>query len=429
MPLSSTHAHSNPSSSPETHEESTSASLPPSPTHQGRPTSNRRSSLTTISGPRHDGRDGGPSRTTHDSLGLVSYLQKMHGLTKKRTYGVKAGKRPIPGDIRVSTTTRPILPRLDMPISPYASVTGSDERADVSKSLSPPPPSRSSTSPTDRRARSRGPWPPGTPATVNGSSAPDSTTAALRSLQSMAPRLTEFHTIDTPSTNSLADLDPRRPPRRGPELMHALAYHNATSKSPGWPETQSPYEHPGMSALTSPTHLTSLSDRSYGPDSTLVQSGSSLMARGSHSYNSTPLSSQTTSPLPSPSLTAPASPNDDAGDQPFIVTPEYEAFVAARFEEAVRSGAMQASMTSSLSDAVSAPQPYKTSPPMPHYVSYSLQQSMESVPNYPEAGYLSQQHDQLTSQFQHRGYQWNSGQGYTDDTSRYGALPVEDWLS
>lgn len=64
-----------------------------------------------------------------------------------------------------------------------------------------------------------------------------------------------------------------------------------------------------------------------------------------HPYGVSPTTSQTSTPLPSPSITAPVGRVDEGEDQPFIVTPEYEAFANARFEEAIRSGAMQASMT------------------------------------------------------------------------------------
>ena len=44
-------------------------------------------------------------------------------------------------------------------------------------------------------------------------------------------------------------------------------------------------------------------------------------------------------------MAPPAGQVDEGEDQPFVVTPEYEALANARFEEAIRSGAMQASMT------------------------------------------------------------------------------------
>lgn len=64
-----------------------------------------------------------------------------------------------------------------------------------------------------------------------------------------------------------------------------------------------------------------------------------------HPYGVSPTASQSNTPLPSPSVTAPIAQVDEGENQPFVVTPEYEAFANAQFEEAVRSGAMQASMT------------------------------------------------------------------------------------
>ena len=78
---------------------------------------------------------------------------------------------------------------------------------------------------------------------------------------------------------------------------------------------------------------------------------------GGYPYAVSPQPSQSSSPsIPSPSMTAAAAAAsvghvavhnapDDVENQPFVVTPEYEAMANARFEAAVRSGAMQASMT------------------------------------------------------------------------------------
>jgi hypothetical protein len=44
--------------------------------------------------------------------------------------------------------------------------------------------------------------------------------------------------------------------------------------------------------------------------------------------------------------------NDDSENQPFVITPEYEAIANAEFEEAVRSGAMHGSMTPAVTSPV-----------------------------------------------------------------------------
>jgi len=419
------------STSPGSHEDLAipgSVSLPPSPTHQSRPSSSRRSSLSSTLGSRTD-RD-----STHDALGLVSYLQRMHGLTKKRSYGVKAAKRSPPGDLRGVHGARPILPRLDLstpPQTPSALQRGDDTNPGVHAPPLPSVPHRSSTSPDTRRARSRGPW---LPASLPGSSSDspsDSTTAALLSLESMTPRLTEFHTMDYPSRSSLVDRPHHsRHSARGSEFLQALAYHNAIPRSPDWSHSQtSSYEHFSAMLTPSDVHLTPPMSGDFGMTSHYPM-GSSGMPRQSDSYSSTPLGSQTSSPLPSPSLTAPASPTDNTENQPFIVTPEYEAFVAARFEEAVRSGEMQASMTSDFAEGVSSPQSYKTSPPNPQgeYDLYALPQSTQHSSVSQEAGYLYEQRGDMSSQFASTTKEWDDMRNYMYDTTEYGASPSGSWF-
>lgn len=81
---------------------------------------------------------------------------------------------------------------------------------------------------------------------------------------------------------------------------------------------------------------------------------------GAYPYAVSPQGSQTSSPLPSPSVTATTPPGahhagpDDPENQPFFVTPEYEALANARFEAAVRSGAVQANMTPNVLSPVAA---------------------------------------------------------------------------
>lgn len=104
-------------------------------------------------------------------------------------------------------------------------------------------------------------------------------------------------------------------------------------------------------------------------------------------------------PLPSPSHADPAT--DDGENQPFLITAEYEALANAEFEEAVRSGAMQASMTPTvLSPVATSPihgsagyfalDPASTSAMMPP----SLQQT--PIVSQAQSGYAyAQSHPQL----------------------------------
>ncbi|PCH34863.1 hypothetical protein WOLCODRAFT_165876 [Wolfiporia cocos MD-104 SS10] len=414
-------------------------SPPPSPTHQGSPSTSRRSSVSATPPSRSEGRGGESSRAPHDALGLVSYLQRMHGLTKKRSYGAKPAKRATGADVRGAGSARPILPRLDLPGSPYA-VPGTS--ADHKNGISDPStamrtsPVAERSPPGDRRSRTRNHLPPLSPSSPGSSTAIDSTTAALLSLQSMTPRLTEFHNMDqsqSSRSSKTSHAPANHPIDRGAELMQALAYHNAEARASGWSQDQ-PFSSGYTTAmLTSDTaRAPPAFNRSYSVDETTYQPPAPLTPRQSISYNSTPMASQTTSPLPSPGLTAPDCFSNDVEDQPFIVTPEYEALVNARFEEAVRSGAIQAaSVTSSLSHAFAGLQPGATAP-----LRQDRQQGtyLAQLPNTLAAprGALTSQDNSFrvpTSQFQGPAMEWNSGQQYNPGPSTYGGSAPGSWYS
>ncbi|PSR74541.1 hypothetical protein PHLCEN_2v9718 [Hermanssonia centrifuga] len=153
-------------------------------------------------------------------------------------------------------------------------------------------------------------------------------------------------------------------------------------------------------------HQPSSSALSYQPD----YGYPSGFAPAQHDYGVSPTSSHHShngTPLPSPSLTSPVGPAVDEGeDQPFVITPEYEAFANAQFAEAVRSGAMQASMTPGvLTPSVAGPYPqsggYFADPMLQHQETMiasnpALQQgAMLSHANYTYAGssYAGPSHD------------------------------------
>ena len=406
--------------SPETTISSTSTS-PMSPVRHISPTSSRRSSVSTTS-PRAEDRPG-QHRSTTDTLGLVGYLQRMHGLTKKRTYGAKQGKRPttvveghVPG--------RPILPRLDL-TAPYPRppLRASDSVL-TSPGPSTAPPSQSSSPSTERPtadAGSRASWQPLSPVfgSASGQASDSTAAAALRSLEAMAPRLTEFHTADRPSASARSP--PGRDTGRGAQLMQALAHRDAVSADLSLQD---------MRGLTSASvsAMGSADVSSGSRPSTLDRSVS--LDRLSY-YNMMPSASQTSSPLPSPSLTAPESSAESAEDQPFIVTPEYEAFVAARFEEAVRSGAMQAaSMTSNLP---SAPPIMATGESMTHAQEMHQQMYLGHYPGMqgtdPQAGlsYDTDTWSTVTPASGGVGGQWGPDPRYVQDSSLYGGPSTNAW--
>lgn len=395
-----------------------------SPVRHISPTSSRRSSVSATS-PRAEDRPG-QHRSTTDSLGLVGYLQRMHGLTKKRTYGAKQGKRSatvveghVPG--------RPILPRLDL-TAPYPRppVRAADGVL-TSPGPSTAPPSQRSSPSTERPTadtRSRAAWQPLSPVfgSASGQVSDSTAAAALRSLEAMAPRLTEFHTADHPSASARSP--PGRDTGRGAQLMQALAHHDAVTADLSLQD---------MRALTSASApaMGSADVPSGSRPSTLDRSVS--LDRLSY-YNMMPSASQASSPLPSPSLTAPESSAESAEDQPFIVTPEYEAFVAARFEEAVRSGEMQAaSMTSNVPGALSAPPVMATGEPMAHAQEVHQLMYLGQYPGMqgtdPQAGlsYDSNTWSTVTPASGGVGGQWDPDHRYVQHPSHYGGPSTDAW--
>ncbi|RPD55277.1 hypothetical protein L226DRAFT_526184 [Lentinus tigrinus ALCF2SS1-7] len=364
------------------------ASTPSSPSHSTSPGARKSSTSPTNIRTRHRGGDPPQSPpTTEGGGGLVSYLQQMHGLTKKKSYGIKAPKKTY-ADIRLPNAGRPILPRLEVPPSQsdiytyptFDNVQGTETQVPVAEPQLPPPrrhsvdqlPSASLVARTnneDRRARRRGPWLPIAPPASSTPSSPTSTTspgtlAALQSLASMTPRLPDFVTKDRTPPAVAGATDPR-----SAYPMPSLA---ASTPPPGagyyanavqsWQQQQASVVTSPVSAAPSPTHAVSSSTMSDG--SRFRTSPPTPQLVGSDYTNgSSPPSSTAATPL---SLSAPMG-ADSTEDQPFVVTPEYEAMVNARFDEAVRSGAMHASMTPAIRSAV--PVSMSSAPPAPAYTS------------------------------------------------------------
>ncbi|KAI0919612.1 hypothetical protein AcV5_001630 [Taiwanofungus camphoratus] len=387
-------------SSPETPISSLSASQPSSPTHPS-PGRGRRSSLTATSAPRVKARNGESGGLLSDGPGLVTYLQQMHGLTKKRSYGVKAGKRTLGIDMRGPNGSRPILPRLELPASPLHTlpVSRTTDGSDFNTSDSIPSTGNrqsgllaSRSSMDDRRAHHRSSWhplPADSPVLDSLATTRDSTTAALRSLQSMSPRLTEFHNMN-PIKGSMADrVYDSRGLGHGTELSRASAYPHTVPTSQSQTQLSTTNAPAFLASSTHPPIL----NRTYilGDISTPPLTP----PRHSVSYTNTPMSSQMSTPFPSPSLTEPTSLLDNSEDQPFIVTPEYEAFVNARFEEA--------GFASTYS---------------PHQL-HSLQQ----------ISYPFQQHDFVSGMVQDKEPQWNGHQGDVPDGSGYDTFARGNWYA
>ncbi|KAI0077946.1 hypothetical protein K474DRAFT_1706832 [Panus rudis PR-1116 ss-1] len=281
-------------------------------------------------------------------LGLVSYLQRMHGLSKKRNYSSK--KRGSVSNVESAnpetstrSTNRPILPRLDLPSSSSVSVptpqTSAPAQTDYVAGGSP------GTSPSSdnsaRRSRPRWPWllPAPLPAISSAPGSPGSSSreAALRSLAMMTPRHPSYapHIASASGSETAGHaVSPMGGEVQGP---HELSNPSLSTESPvasvAGPTPflsqsgglQTGARHPSQDQTSNPEFLT-------GP--------SYFHAIGQESTRS-PFAAS------SPAQTSSLHAIDDPGDQPFVITPEYEALANAQFEEALRTGAMQTTMSPS----------------------------------------------------------------------------------
>ncbi|KAH8105161.1 hypothetical protein BXZ70DRAFT_919614 [Cristinia sonorae] len=385
---------------------STGSSLPSSPILQDPyPGTDRRKSMS----PQN--RRGKPGTTEQPAHGLVSYLQQMHGLTKKRTYGgTKPAKRASTGDTpRSSSSIRPILPRLDVPeqksrgFSPYptmgspnagqplveASTTSAQRYMPIAPASLPSSPSEE-----NRRSRSRWPWLQPAPlrAVSSGSSNTNpSAVNALRSLAMMTPRHPEL-------AARLPDLSPVR---NGPMHPTATQLQGAMTPdsdavfsmpfdshpNPGATEwfhrqrsstiaTSNPQDY-RMSATPSPTHTP------HGYESPWVPGA---YTHHTHGYPSHDHLTHTHDHASFPHMHHPPpllqqGNADNPEDQPFLITPEFEALANARFEAAVRSGAMQASMTAATLGPVSSDRLTPTPAAIPYSAREGqLQLTMTDIP-------------------------------------------------
>lgn len=294
-----------------------------------------------------------PSPSLED-MDLVTYLQHMSGVPKRRRYGSKACKRPMtPG----GGAPRPILLRPE--VSPPALYTYPEfhplesrfpvgvAAADMSSGSARRPCADESTTPHIRRSRRQSPWlpvrpfkslaPPWTPSA--------SQISALRALESMVQRL--------PAIGCGAS----RPPSMSSKVNATPSYSSEAPKC-SYSTTANCLSMP-MSHLSAT--LSTTSPLSSKPGSIDVSSGvnldwrvadPSLQLRHDYGYNevpysTSPMSTDSATSLTFPGLAIPSETEYCASheDAPFVITPEYEVLANALFEEAVRSGAIEASMT------------------------------------------------------------------------------------
>ncbi|EKM51035.1 uncharacterized protein PHACADRAFT_212936 [Phanerochaete carnosa HHB-10118-sp] len=389
---------------------------PPSMSAQGQPVT---SSSPTRRTTRHKGKDAIVPTMDTQGPGLVNYLKQVHGLTKRKGVGGKAAKRAAAGE--PSRSSRPILPRLELPVAGLSAPVGTDRSptkpAQAAAAPAGPPPQQAGaamqnqantmgvpvglnmTPPTDIRRLPGRSWPwiqPAIPMTSPSTvpSVSPTASAALRSLARIAPGVPSGAHGTRPSnqvsvhhTSTFGDTHVGDTPSPVASISQQQRQETYASyglgSSPSPPQqlqgaSSSPPYHPAVAASY---HSTEGSSPTYQSSIAHEVSHASMYASGAY-YGAYPYAisppnsdhSNPSPPLPSPVVTTGGA--HDPENQPFIVTPEYEALANARFADAVLSGAMHANMTpSALSPGATSPPVHgpggyfaSAPPPPPHAV-------------------------------------------------------------
>lgn len=199
---------------------------------------------------------------------LVDYIKQLHGLTKKRTPGGKTAKKTgMPEQPRASTS-RPILPRLELPPANLSAdpKDNATERAALEAAssggsryaaIAPAGPTRPTVSEEGHHgpAQAQRRWPWLQPAPVPSSTGvadpglSPSAAATLRNLQSIAPRM--------PVMGTQLPGEQHSPPRTRRAIAHdAQTIHSGTTI----PTSTSPHRQGtyGTSGSSPPLHMTGI---------------------------------------------------------------------------------------------------------------------------------------------------------------------------
>ncbi|KAI0338764.1 hypothetical protein BDW22DRAFT_672830 [Trametopsis cervina] len=360
-----------PSSVPVTPHATTSSLPLSSPTHDAPGTSHSLSASPPNRRPRLKSKEsaqGAPPVGDAAGPGLVNYLKQMHGLTKKRTHGAKGGKKVTSStaDLARPSSSRPILPRLELPTTNLttalgdpkgkqteraaleAASSGGSRYAPIAPAMSP---TRHRTSDEERHVPHqprRWPWlqpAPVSPPTPDDPQLSPGALEALRNLQTIEPA------VPRRSTQLPGERTPPAGARRG-EAGHEM-YRNVPGTQS---QQQGAYPH---TAMSSPSRTSSLQGSHTGypsasgdyhyitnaPPYGSPLSPASQVAQHYGAYSGPVYMISTGNQPSSPAVGGPGTSVDESENQPFVITPEYEALANAEFEHAVRSGAMHASMT------------------------------------------------------------------------------------
>ena len=295
------------------------ADIPHEQTYPPRLTNNSRkpSELETSNSPHHTDSDTMPS--------LVTRLQKMHGLTKKKIYGAKPKREPFIREDRARDKDHRMAPVLSIPpIVPPALPSTTDAKSPSAESRMP----LKAKSERSRRLSANGPFTVNPPESVGSGSGRRSPwfRRGSRSALSADSGSGSYPSSPTSASSFSANSPVLPTPRDFESLGNGTGGTVAVAApwEPSWPPNQTEYFLP--------------SPHQYGNFATYSTASSAsgnaiCFPRRNRSATPTPFSAPRDNlSIPGLASTEGSKATETAGDQPFIVSPEYEAAVTARFQ-------------------------------------------------------------------------------------------------
>ncbi len=301
----------------------------------GRPAPRRTASSTNNSPPLSvTNIPSGPELETRPSL--VKHLQKIHGLTKKRNYGLQSARAPFFRDEATSASPYPSVhsaeaagtrPRRNTGVHMSKSRTVDDHRRPRRGSLhfTFPESARVSSPDSDSSASVSAPSPTATVASVLASP----TVPVAVGMQMGVP-------LSSPTVNLAETAYNSMPPPPGPPPLwqgETIMQAGPTNPRPAFTDLLPPQQPPPQTQVLSPAQVQvqHAHARAAAP---LASSSYANIPHGNadapFAYTPTPTAPGTGTPYlsqPPVQRSTPPAPAADDGDKPFIFYPEYETFV------------------------------------------------------------------------------------------------------
>ena len=266
--------------------------------------------------------------------GLVKHLQKIHGLTKKRNYGLQSSRTPFFRDESTPASSYPPLhdtagsrPRRNTGVHASKSRTGDDPRRPRRGSLhfTLPESARVSSPDSDSSASVNAPSPT---TTVAGVLAPPTVSATVGMQMGMP--------ISSPPVNLAESAYASVPPPPGPPPSwrgETLVQGGPTNPAPAFTDLLQPQQLPPQAHALSPAQVQAQVQQAHARAAAPLASSS--FANIPHGNADAPVSYAATAPVAgqpygsqlSAQHAPPPAPVTDDGDKPFIFYPEYEALV------------------------------------------------------------------------------------------------------